>query len=366
MTIDFLIVGAGFSGCVLARELAEKLDKRVLVVDTRNHIGGNAYDCYDDAGILIQPYGPHIFHTNSKMVFDYLSQYTEWILYEHRVLAQVDGRKVPIPINLDTINELYGLRCSEKELSAFYDAVRQPVDHITNSEDIIISKVGVELYDKFFKHYTKKQWDLWPSELDSSVCARIPVRTNRDPRYFTDKYQVMPKRGYTRMFQRIIDHPNIQIMLQTDYKQISSIIPHRYLIYSGPIDTFFDYKFGKLPYRSLNFTFETLDQPLFQEVGVVNYPMSYDFTRITEFKHITGQQHPRTTILYEYPSAEGDPYYPIPREENNRIYQLYKQEAEQLENVWFVGRLGTYKYYNMDQVVAQALTLFESKLRNLL
>jgi UDP-galactopyranose mutase len=362
---DYLIVGAGFSGCVLAQQIATKLNKRVLIVDTRNHIGGNAYDFFDDNGILVHKYGPHIFHTNSKKVYDYLSKFTDWIIYQHRVLAYVDGKKVPIPINLDTINNLYGYNLSEIEVKDYYDSVKEEIEKITNSEEIILSKVGWDLYNKFFKYYTKKQWDLWPTELHPSVCARIPVRTNRDSRYFTDKYQVMPKNGYTKMFEKMIDHPNIQIMLQADYKLMKDSVPHKRVIFTGPIDSFFDYKFGKLPYRSLDFKFETKDHEYFQEVAVVNYPNDYDFTRVTEFKHLTGQTHNKTTVVYEFPTDGDDPYYPIPIDSNLELYQKYKEEAEKLTNVWFVGRLGTYKYYNMDQVVAQALTLFEKELQHL-
>lgn len=362
---DFLIVGAGFSGCVLAHQIATKLNKRVIIIDTRNHIGGNAYDFYNEEGILIHKYGPHIFHTNSKKIYDYLSQFTKWNQYQHHVLAYVDGRKVPIPINLDTINELYGLQLSENDLEKYYKSVQEPIEKITNSEEVILSKVGHDLYNKFFKYYTKKQWNLWPAELHPSVCARIPIRTNRDSRYFTDKYQVMPKHGYTKMFEKMINHPNIHVMLQTDYKSIKQTIPHKGIIFTGPIDSFFDYKFGKLPYRSLEFKYETLDLEQFQEVAVINYPNDYDFTRITEFKHLTGQKHNKTTLVYEFPNDGDDPFYPIPKDENIIIYNKYKEEAKKLNNVWFVGRLGTYKYYNMDQVVAQALTLFETELQNL-
>ncbi|MCG1020137.1 UDP-galactopyranose mutase [Sutcliffiella horikoshii] len=359
---DYLIVGAGFSGCIIAREIAEKLNKRVLIIDTRNHIGGNAFDYYDENGILVHKYGPHIFHTNSKKIYDYLSQFTKWNNYQLRVLAYVDGKKVPIPINLDTINELYGLNLSEKEVEDYYKSVQLQYTQITNSEEVVLSKVGYDLYKKFFKNYTKKQWDLYPSELHASVCARIPTRTNRDSRYFTDKYQVMPKHGYTRMFEGMIDHPNINVMLQTNYNSIKKTIPFKRLIYTGPIDSFFNYKFGKLPYRSLYFKFETLDVETHQETAIINYPNDYDFTRVTEYKHLTGQKHNKTTIVYEYSSKDGDPFYPIPKDENISLYQKYKTEADKLNNVWFIGRLGTYRYYNMDQVVAQALTLFETEL----
>lgn len=361
---DYVIVGAGFSGCVLAERIVKELHKKVLIIEKRNHIGGNAYDYYNEDGILVHKYGPHIFHTNSKKVYDYLSQFTEWRMYEHRVLASVDGQKVPIPINLDTVNQLFGLNLSEKELEEFYESVREPINEINTSEEVIINKIGRQLYEKFFKYYTKKQWDLWPEDLDASVCARIPIRTNRDDRYFNDKYQIMPKYGYTELFKRMIDHPNIHVMLQTEFNQISKEIQFGKLIYSGPIDAYFDYKFGKLPYRSLDFKLETVDSEFFQNVGTINFPNEYDFTRITEFKYLTGQKTGKTVIAYEHPTSSGDPYYPIPRDENNQLYKKYREEAEKYDDVIFVGRLGTYKYYNMDQVIAQALTIFENQIAN--
>jgi len=356
---DYLIVGAGFAGSVLAERLATVRGQKVLVVDVRAHIGGNAYDHFDDAGILVHRYGPHIFHTNSREVFDYLGQFTEWRPYEHRVLASVDGQLVPIPINLDTINLLYGTHLTASEVQAFLERVAEKRHPVRTSEDVVVNKVGRELYEKFFRGYTRKQWGLDPSELDSSVTARIPTRTNRDARYFTDTYQAMPLRGYTRMFERMLSHPNIKVMLNTDYREIVGIIPHREMIFTGPIDTFFDYRFGKLPYRSLEFKHETLAQECFQAVGTVNYPNENAYTRITEFKHLTGQKHASTSIVYEYPRGEGDPYYPVPKPENDRLYGEYRGLAERTVGVRFVGRLATYRYYNMDQVVAQALTLFK-------
>ena len=355
---DYLIVGAGFAGSVLAERLARGSDRRVLLCDRRPHVGGNAYDHYDDEGILVHRYGPHIFHTSSREVFDYLSQFTEWRSYQHRVLACVDGQLVPIPINLDTLNLLYGLKLSAfeaEELLAKWAEKREPA---RTSEDVIIGKVGKELYEKFFKNYTRKQWGLDPSELAASVTARVPVRTNRDGRYFTDTYQVMPLRGYTRMFERMLDHPNIKVMLNTDYREIQGQIPYDEMVYTGPIDAFFDHRCGKLPYRSLEFRHETKSQPVFQPAPVVNYPNEYAYTRITEFKYLTGQEHPKTSIVYEYPRAEGDPYYPVPRPENDEIYRKYEALAQAAQKVHFVGRLATYRYYNMDQVVAQALTLY--------
>ncbi|AMM51416.1 UDP-galactopyranose mutase [Rufibacter sp. DG15C] len=354
---DYLIVGAGFAGSVLAERLASYSNKKVLVIDKRPHIGGNAYDHYNEEGILVHKYGPHIFHTNSKEVFEYLGQFTEWRSYEHRVLASVDGQQVPMPINLDTINQLYGLNLTSFELDKFFESVAEKVDTVRTSEDVVVSKVGRELYEKFFKNYTRKQWGMDPSELDKSVTSRVPTRTNRDDRYFTDTYQAMPLHGFTKMFEKMLDHPNIKIMLNTDYHEIIDFIPFKEMIFTGPVDEYFDFKFGKLPYRSLEFKHETLNKEVFQPVAVVNYPNDHLYTRVTEFKYLTGQQHQKTSVVYEFPRAEGDPYYPVPRPENAELYNQYKKLAEATPNVHFVGRLATYKYYNMDQVVAQALTL---------
>ncbi|MBD0277017.1 MAG: UDP-galactopyranose mutase [Bacteroidota bacterium] len=356
---DYLIVGAGFAGSVIAERLASQANKKVLIIDKRDHIGGNAYDYFNHDGILIHKYGPHIFHTNSREVFDYLSKFTEWRPYEHKVLASVDGQLVPIPINLNTINQLYGLNLNSSQVEEFFASKAEPVTRIRTSEDVVVSKVGRELYEKFFRGYTRKMWDLDPSELDASVTARVPTRTNRDNRYFTDTYQAMPLHGYTVMFQNMLSHPNIKIMLKTDYKEIIDIIPYKKLIYTGPIDLFFDYCYGKLPYRSLEFKFETIDAEFFQPTGTVNYPNEQAYTRITDFKYLTGQKHYKTAIVYEFPRAEGDPYYPVPRPENAEIYKKYQQLASTMTNTYFVGRLATYKYYNMDQVVAQALTVFK-------
>jgi UDP-galactopyranose mutase len=356
---DYLVVGAGFAGSVIAERLARGSDKKVLVVDRRPHIGGNAYDHYNDDGLLVHKYGPHIFHTNSRDVFDYLSQFTEWRPYQHRVQAWVDGQLLPIPINLDTVNRMYGLSLTSFELDEFFAKVAEPREQIRTSEDVIVSKVGRELYDKFFRNYTRKQWGMDPSELDAQVTARIPVRTNRDDRYFTDTYQAMPKHGYTRMFENMLDHDNIKILLKTDYREVEELIPYREMIYTGPIDEYFDCRFGKLPYRSLQFAFETVEKEWAQPVAVINYPNDHAYTRVTEFKHVTGQSHPKSSLVYEYPMAEGDPYYPVPKPENTELYKQYQSLAEQTPGVWFVGRLATYKYYNMDQVTAQALTVYK-------
>ena len=355
---DFLIVGAGFAGSVLAERLAGA-GRKVLIVDKRNHIGGNTFDYFNKDGLLVHKYGPHIFHTNSRDVYDYLGHFTTWRPYEHRVLASVDGMLVPIPINLNTINALYGLSLNTDQVDIFLQARAEKKDRILTSEDVVLNKVGRELYEKFFKGYTKKQWGLDPAELDASVTARIPTRNNRDDRYFTDTYQAMPLHGYTCLFANMLSHPNIKIMLNTDYKEIEDIIPFRNMIYTGPIDYYFDYCYGRLPYRSIDFVFETFEMEKFQATGTINYPNEHPYTRVTEFKYLTGQRHPKTTVVFEYPVASGDPYYPVPRTENAELYKKYQLLAAELKNVYFTGRLATYKYYNMDQVVAQSLSLFK-------
>jgi len=354
---DFVVVGAGFSGAVVASQMARHFGKKVLLVDRRPHVGGNAYDHRNEAGVLVHKYGPHIFHTNSRDIFEYLSRFTAWRDYEHRVLASVDGKLVPIPINLDTVNRIYGLHLNSSELERYLESVAEKRVSISTSEDVIVSRVGRDLYEKMFRNYTRKQWGLDPSQLDASVTARIPVRVNRDDRYFTDTYQAMPRDGFTRMFENMLDHSNISISLNTDYRHILKSVRYRELIYTGPVDEFFDYRFGKLPYRSLRFRHETLDQEILQPVAVINYPNEHDYTRVTEFKHLTGQKHPKTSVVYEYPCNGGDPYYPVPRPENASLYKKYEELGLATRGVHFTGRLATYKYYNMDQVVAQALTL---------
>ena len=360
---DALVVGAGFAGSVLAERLASS-GQKVLVVDRRPHIAGNAYDRLDEAGVLMHQYGPHIFHTNSAEVFDYLSRFTEWRPYEHRVLARVGDKLVPMPINRTTLTALYGVDLqSDEQAEAFLASRAEPVEKIRTSEDVVISAVGRELYETFFRGYTRKQWGLDPSELDKSVTARVPTRTNVDDRYFTDTFQAMPLHGYTKMFENMLDHPNIQVETGVEYRDVVDEVVHDRLVFTGPIDEFFDHRYGKLPYRSLRFRHETLDQPNFQPVATVNYPdEATPYTRITEYKHLTGQSHPRTTVTYEYPAAEGDPYYPIPRAENQALFKKYEALALARPDVAFVGRLATYRYYNMDQVVGQALTTFR-KLR---
>jgi len=357
---DVMIVGAGFAGAVMAERLAAGSNKKVLVVDRRPHVAGNAYDVLNEDGILIHQYGPHIFHTNSQDIVDYLSRFTEWRPYEHRVLASVDGMLVPIPINRTTINALYGSDLSsDQEAAAFLASRAEPVEVVKTSADVVVSAVGQELYEKFFRGYTRKQWGMDPSELDKAVTARVPTRTNTDDRYFTDSFQAMPADGYTAMFERMLDHPNIDLLLGVDYAEARAAYPHDHLVFTGPIDEYFGYRFGKLPYRSLHFRHETVDQEWYQPVAVVNYPSEdVPYTRITEYKHLTGQQAAKTSLTWEYPAAEGDPYYPIPREENQALFKRYEALAIAQTDVTFVGRLATYRYYNMDQVVGQALATY--------
>jgi UDP-galactopyranose mutase len=361
---DYLVIGAGFAGAVLAERLARGDGARVLVVDRRPHIGGNAFDHYDDAGLLVHRYGPHIFHTNAPRVVEYLSRFTQWRPYEHRVLAQVGEQLLPVPINRTTVNRFFGLNLSAAEVEQFLASKAVPVADVRSSEDIVLSKVGRELYEAMFRGYTRKQWGVYPDALDKSVAGRIPVRNNDDDRYFGDTFQQMPLHGYTRMFENMLDHPNITLMLGCEYRDVRDDVDWRHMIFTGPVDEYFDYRLGKLPYRSLQFRHETLDEVRHQPVGVVNYPsMDVAWTRITEYKHLTGQQHARTSISYEFPSAEGDPYYPVPRPENAALYTRYQALADAEADVSFVGRLATYRYYNMDQVVAQALTVYD-RLRN--
>lgn len=357
---DVMIVGAGFAGAVMAERLASDGGKRVLVVDRRPHIAGNAYDHHDAAGILVHRYGPHIFHTNSDDIFEYLSRFTDWRPYEHRVLADVDGKLVPMPINRTTLNMLYDLDlASDAEVDAFLASRAEPVDPVRTSADVVISKVGRELYETFFQGYTRKQWGMDPSELDKSVTARVPTRNCTDDRYFGDRHQAMPAQGFTRMFQAMLDHPNIDLLLGVDYVDVRDAYPHDHLVFTGPIDEYFGYRYGRLPYRSLRFEHRTLDEERHQPVAVVNYPdEAVPYTRVTEYKHLTGQSAARTSVTYEYPSATGDPYYPIPRDENQALYKRYEALALAEPHVSFVGRLATYRYYNMDQVVGQALATY--------
>jgi len=350
-----LVVGAGYAGSVVARELAEA-GRRILLIDRRPHIAGNAYDEYDAHGVLIHRYGPHIFHTNSERIFEYLSRFTGWRPYEHRVRSVVNGVAYPFPVNRDTLNRLYGLDLDETTAAGFFERVREPRGPLLTSEDVILNSVGRDLYEKFFLNYTRKQWGLEPSQLKAGVAARIPVRTNSDDRYFTDTFQAMPKDGYTRMFENILDHPRISVEPGVDFSTIRAHERFKHIVYSGPIDAYFGYCHGHLPYRSLCFEHEHLSGVAqFQETGTFNYPNEHSFTRITKFTHLTGQEHSGTSIVREYPQAMGDPYYPVPRVENEALYKRYEALAEKETNVTFVGRLAQYRYYNMDQVVGAAL-----------
>ncbi len=362
---DTLIVGAGFAGSVMAERLAARLGQRVLVVDRRPHIAGNAYDEADEHGVLVHRYGPHIFHTQSAKVVDYLSRFTGWRTYEHRVLAQLEGGlRVPMPINRTTINLLYGLDLrTEEDVVAFLADRAEPVEYVRTSEDAVVSKVGRELYETFFRGYTRKQWQRDPSELHASVCGRLPTRTNTDDRYFTDDFQQMPLAGYTRMFERILDHPRIEVCLSTDLEDVRGEVAYDHLVYTGPIDAFFGYRFGALPYRSLEWELETVETPdrgLVQPCASINFPSeNVAHTRITEYRWLTGQTHTASTLAVEYPRTEGDPYYPIPNQETRGLYKRYAALAAELPEVTFVGRLARYQYLNMDQVVGQALATFE-------
>ena len=368
---DVLVVGAGYAGSVTAERLASEGGQRVLVIDRRDHIAGNAYDYYDGHGVQVHRYGPHIFHTNSQKVVDYLSRFTEWRPYEHRVLARVDDKLVPMPINRTTVNELYGLGLeTDADMERFLESRAEPVEYIRNSEDVVVAKVGRELYEKFFRGYTLKQWQRDPSELAASVCARIPIRTNVDDRYFTDSFQEIPVDGYTAMFERILDHPLIDVSVSTDYWDVRDEIEYAHLVYTGPVDKFFDYRFGALPYRSLEFELRnepTPDGGFHQPVGSINEPSpDVPYTRTTEFRHISGQApHASSTLAVEYPRSEGDPYYPIPNDETRALYRRYEALGLDQPDVTFVGRLARYQYLNMDQVVGQALATAEKLLPRL-
>jgi len=364
MSYDVLVVGAGYAGAIMAERLASQRGMRVLVVDRRPHIAGNAYDYLDEHGVRVHAYGPHIFHTKSQRVVDYLSRFTGWTPYEHRVVAEVDGQHVPVPINRTTINALYGLSLqTDDDVEAFYAVRREPIEHIRTSEDTVVAKVGRDLYEKLFRGYTRKQWDRDPSELHASVCGRIPVRTNTDDCYFADWHQAMPSEGYTAMFERILDHPNIDVALSTSFEEVCDDVDHTHLVYTGPIDGYFGYCFGRLPYRSLEWELRTEPTPdggFVLPAGSINYPSEdVPHTRVTEFRRLTGQApHPSSTLAIEFPRSEGDPYYPIPRDDTRALYRRYEALANDLEDVTFVGRLARYQYLNMDQVVGQALSAF--------
>lgn len=372
MKYDFVIVGAGYSGCVLAERIATQLNKKCLIVEKRNHIGGNCFDYFDDNGVLVHKYGPHIFHTQMKKVWDYLSQYTDWIPYEHKVKAIIDGIEVTVPFNFNSIHTVYdkekAQRLENLLRETYGDGVKIPILKLRETSNEDLKELAEFIYEKVFLGYNLKQWGMKPEELDPSVSGRVPVFLSRDDRYFQDTYQAIPKHGYTKMFQKMIDNKNISVMLQTDYKDVIDDLEYNNLIYTGHIDYYFDFKLGRLPYRTLNFDMQTVDKEFFQSGAQINYPNDHEFTRITEFKHLTKQEHSKTTIAYEYPEeyvfGKNDPYYPIPKKENLELFEKYKELADKEKNVYFVGRLADYKYYNMDQTVGVALQLFEKKIAN--
>lgn len=373
---DFLIVGAGFSGLVLGERLSNACGAKCLVIDKRGHLGGNAYDETDRAGVLIHRYGPHYFRTNSPKVRTYLSRFTQWHPVAYRILSHTDGKYWNFPINLNTFEQLTGRTSTTAEFEAWLAKARVPIAQPKNSEEVVISQVGWELYEKFFKNYTLKQWQREPRELDASVCGRIPVRTNRDDRYLQEDFQALPQEGYTAMFRAMVRAtPGLELELGCDFEQARRKHTWRHLIFTGPIDEFFGFRHGRLPYRSLRFEFQSFGpgelagrekiagkKGFWQPAMQVNYPNEEAFTRIVEIKHATGQAVEATTIAREYPQEFGpgnEPYYPIPTEANRALYGKYEEEAAQLGNVSFVGRLATYRYYNMDQVVGMALHEFE-------
>ena len=363
MSHDAIVVGAGFAGSVLAERLASQCGMDVLVVERREHVGGNAYDEYNEHGVLVPRFGGHLFHTNAEKVVDHLSRFTEWRPYEHRVRTMVNGRSLPLPLNRDTINGFFSLELkSEAEVEAFLATIVEPFERVENSEQAVVSKVGRALYEAIFGCYTRKHWGLDPSELDPTVCGRIPLRLGSDDRYFSDSFQAMPLEGFTAMFERMLDHPGIELRLGTDWRDIAEVEGAPLLIWTGPIDEFFGHRFGPLPYRSLRFEHVTYPTPgggLLQPVGTINYPDErIPFIRVEEFRHMYGQVHDHSTLAYNIPCPNGDPYYPIPRPENRDLYNRYKALADELRGVVFVGRLARYQYLNMDQVVAQALATF--------
>jgi UDP-galactopyranose mutase len=371
MKVDWLIVGAGFTGCTLAERIATQLDQKVLLIDRRSHVGGNAYDYYNENGILLHKYGPHIFHTSSKKVVDYLSAFTEWRPYYHHVLAVIEGKKVPVPFNLNSLRALFPQRYADRMEDALIDAfgfgVKVPILKMREHANGELRTLADYIYKNVFYGYTLKQWELKPEDLDPSVTGRVPVHISRDDRYFQDTWQAMPKLGYSALFQRMLDNRNIRILLNTDYRELEGMAQFNRMVYTGPVDEYFDHMHGYLPYRSLRFEFVNVDEERVQESGTVNYPNDYNFTRITEQKYLSGQKLPGSTLVVEYPQAHvpgvTEPYYAIPREENREKYNLYLKEVEKLKgSVLLAGRLADYKYYDMHQAVGHALKVFEDSI----
>ncbi len=360
---DYLIVGCGFTGATLAERIASELDASVLIIDKKDHIGGISYDERDEHGILLGKYGAHIFHTLSEKVWKYISRFTAFNDYVHHVDAFYNGRFYALPLNLDTINAFFGTRLTAEKLPSFLDQLRERIADPRNAEEAVVGKVGWELYEAFFQNYTKKQWGMDPRELDASVTRRLPIRMNSDKRYFTDPWQGIPTEGYTKVFERMLDHKNIRLSLNTDFTDAVNAISHRFLVFTGPIDAYFNYLFGRLPYRSINFRFETHACEHVQHMGVVNFPNDYEYTRCVEYKWLYGQHHEKTTVSRDFPCwNDEEPYYPVPAPANRTLYLKYRELADQMPNTYFCGRLGSYTYYNMDECIAQALALFENRI----
>jgi len=361
---DFLIVGAGFSGAVLAERLASQMNKKVAIIDRRNHIGGNSFDYIDDKGILVHKYGPHWFHTNDDKVFSYLSKFTEWFPHKHIVKTNVDGDLYPFPINRTTLNKFFGITLkSDVEAKEFLEKQRIIIENPRNAEEMVLSLVGKRLYEKFYKNYTIKQWRKSPAELDPSITARIPIRYNTEESYFNDKIQAMPFNGYAKLFEKMMADKNIEVILNADFFKEQSKIKFKKLIYTGAIDEYYNYCFGQLPYRSLRFEHYMLDKELFQPCQQVNYPNENSFTRIIEWKHVLSTKNKTTSIMKEYPeefNGANERYYPILTQNGKELYQKYAKKSKKEKNVYFIGRLAEFKYYNMDQVVASALKLFDT------
>ena len=360
-----IIVGAGLSGATIARKYAED-GEQVIVVDKRDHIGGNTYDFINEYGVLMAKYGAHIYHDSDDETWEFVSRFTEWIPYEHRVKSYVEGKLVPVPTNMDTYNKVLGKNFTDgEELKEWVESQHPEITDPKNSEESALKRIGSDvIYEKMFKNYTKKQWDKYPTELDASVMERIPVRYDHNDRYFGDKYEGIPKHGYTVMARNMLDHENIKVILGRDYHDMSLPEP-KLLFYTGKIDTYFGEKFGKLEYRSIEFEHETRKTQSYQDHAVVNYPgEEFPYTRIIEHKKFFGEEYqnlPITTITREYSIAGGEPYYPVPNQENRDLYEKYQKEAEKLEEqgIYFIGRLASYKYFNMNQAIRAALDLYE-------
>lgn len=364
-----LIIGAGITGLTLAERFASQ-GAKVQVIEKRDHIGGNCFDSVDSHGIHIHRYGPHILHTHYREVWDYLSRFTEWAFYQHRVLGFIDGQFVPIPFNLNTLHMLFPAKMAErierKLTKAFGFGNRVSILELRKTDDRDLRFLADFVYEKVFLNYSLKQWGLRPEELDPSVTGRVPVVISRDNRYFQDPYQGIPKDGYTRMFERMIQNGNIEIECNTDFAAVKNRVKYDLLFYTGPIDEFFDYRFGKLPYRCIRMEFQNFDFDSYQPAAVVNYPNDYDFTRITEFKKFTGTVTSQTVIGIEYPGDSGFAAWPVLSEKSRETLRLYLQEAEKLkkEGIYFVGRLAEYRYYDMDDAVKRALDMFKEVIEN--